>query len=270
MTDVSAHDLVVRRGPRVVLTGIDLAVTSGTIIGLVGPNGSGKSTLLRSLYRVVEPDAGVVLVGGSDVWRDLTPRRLARTLAVVGQERPSEFAFTVGEVVMTGRTPHHRIGRGDTRGDVAVVEDALARVGMGEHTNRPMSELSGGEKQRVLLARALAQQPTVLVLDEPTNHLDIRAQLEIMELVAGLGVTTVMAVHELTLAAAYCDRIVLIDQGRIVADGDTRDVLDSDLLSAVFGVRVHCGDHPLTGRLQLSFAPADTPSPPTNDTKVAT
>lgn len=267
MTDLRAHGLTVRRGTRAVLAGVDLDVPAGSTIGLVGPNGSGKSSLLRTLYRVLQPDSGVVRVGGADVWRDLTARGLARTVAVVGQEHPTEFAFTVREVVNTGRTPHHRLGGGG-RTDAAVVADALDRVGMLDHAGRPFAELSGGEKQRVLLGRALAQQPTLLVLDEPTNHLDIRAQLELMELIGGLGVTTVMAVHELTLAAAYCDRIHLIDRGRVVAHGPTREVLAGPLLPRVFGVRVHCGDHPLTGRLQLSFAPAGNPTVSTHEPKV--
>jgi iron complex transport system permease protein len=226
-----------------------------TVVGLVGPNGSGKSSLLRALYRSMKPRSGIVKVDEVNVWDDLSPRSAARIIGVVGQEHSSDFSFSVREVVATGRTPHHsafsRLGEIDRD----IVSAALARTGMHGFGSRLFAELSGGEKQRVMLARAIAQQPSVLVLDEPTNHLDIRAQLELMELVAELGTTTIVAIHELALAAAYCDYVCLLSGGVVVATGPTAEVLTEDLLSEVFGVQVHLGTHPLTGRPLLSFAP---------------
>lgn len=249
---------VVRGGGRLVVSGVDLEAPEGSVVGLVGPNGSGKSSLLRALYRSMKPRSGIVKVDEVNVWDDLSPRSAARIIGVVGgQEHSSDFSFSVREVVATGRTPHHsafsRLGEIDRD----IVSAALVRTGMQGFGSRLFAELSGGEKQRVMLARAIAQQPSVLVLDEPTNHLDIRAQLELMELVAELGTTTIVAIHELALAAAYCDYVCLLSGGGVVvATGPTAEVLTEDLLSEVFGgVQVHLGTHPLTGRPLLSFAP---------------
>ena len=252
---LSASGIHVVRGGRLVVSGVDLEAPEGSVVGLVGPNGSGKSSLLRALYRSMKPRSGIVKVDEVNVWDDLSPRSAARIIGVVGQEHSSDFSFSVREVVATGRTPHHsafsRLGEIDRD----IVSAALVRTGMQGFGSRLFAELSGGEKQRVMLARAIAQQPSVLVLDEPTNHLDIRAQLELMELVAELGTTTIVAIHELALAAAYCDYVCLLSGGVVVATGPTAEVLTEDLLSEVFGVQVHLGTHPLTGRPLLSFAP---------------
>jgi iron complex transport system ATP-binding protein len=247
----------------------DLVADPGLIIGLVGPNGSGKSTLLRTIYRALRPVAGAVLVGGDDVW-SLTARQSARRTAVVAQEAHGDFDFLVEEVVAMGRSPHKGMLDRDTDADHAIIADALARVGMTTFADRVFGTLSGGEKQRVLVARALAQQSQLLVLDEPTNHLDIRAQLELLELVATLGVTTIAALHDLNLAAAYCDRLVVLDHGRLVADGAPTSVLDQALLRRVFGVDAYGSTHPETGRFHLVFAPLrPTSLVPSIETSVA-
>lgn len=257
---LSASGIQIVRGGRLVISGVDLEAPEGSVVGLVGPNGSGKSSLLRALYRSMKPRSGVVKVDEVNVWDDLSPRSAARIIGVVGQEHSSDFSFSVREVVATGRTPHHsafsRLGEIDRD----IVSAALARTGMRGFESRLFAELSGGEKQRVMLARAIAQQPSVLVLDEPTNHLDIRAQLELMELVIELGTATVVAIHELALAAAYCDYVCLLSEGAVVSSGPTAEVLTEDLLSEVFGVQVHLGTHPLTGRPLLSFAPPLLPT----------
>ncbi|MBI4941917.1 MAG: ABC transporter ATP-binding protein [Actinobacteria bacterium] len=255
---VTALDLDLE-GRRIV-DGASLRADPGEIVGLVGPNGSGKSTLLRSVYRALRPAGGAVRVGADDVW-SLSARDSALRTAVLAQENHSEFDFTVGEVVAMGRTPHKRLFDRESAADRDVVADALAKVRMTAFATRVFGTLSGGEKQRVLLARALAQGSSVLVLDEPTNHLDIAAQLELLELVRGLGVTTVAAIHELNLAAAYCDRVYLLAQGRVVADGTPEQVLTPALLRTVFGVHAHAGVHPATGRLHLAFAPAPAAGP---------
>ncbi|GAA3086602.1 ABC transporter ATP-binding protein [Streptosporangium carneum] len=240
------------------VAGADLRVEPGEFVGLIGPNGSGKSTLLRSLYRTLRPEAGTVLVGGDDVWRTLSARRSAQRIAVVAQHGGDGFDFTVAELVATGRTPH----RGAPAADRRIVAAALERVGMAGKADRVYTTLSGGERQRALLARALAQQGGVLVLDEPTNHLDVHAQFELLDLIRSLRVTALAALHELNLAAAYCDRLYVLDAGRIVAHGAPADVLTPDLLAEVFGVRAHLGVNPLTGRPNLAFAPlGQTPVP---------
>jgi iron complex transport system ATP-binding protein len=237
---------------------VSLQVAPGEIVGLIGPNGSGKSTLLRSVYRLLKPAAGFVRLGDDDVWK-LNARESARRTGVVVQETPSDFDFTVREVVEMGRTPHKGMLEGDNVHDAQIVDDALARVNMTAFVARSFNTLSGGEKQRVLVARALAQQPKLLVLDEPTNHLDIRYQLEILNLVRGLGITTLVTLHDLNLAAAYCHRLYLLSNGRIVTAGAPVDVLTPDWVRAVYGVEAHCGVHPVTGQLHLVFARRDEP-----------
>ncbi|MFC5722625.1 ABC transporter ATP-binding protein [Streptomyces gamaensis] len=231
---------------------VRLRADSGQFVGVVGPNGSGKSTLLRCVYRALRPSAGVVRLDGDDV-HALSAREGARRLAALPQESVSEFGFTAAEVVAMGRLPHRgAAGRAGGR-DAEICAEALARVGAAHLAERAFPTLSGGEKQRVLIARALAQQPRVLVLDEPTNHLDIAQQLEVLALVRGAGVTVLAALHDLDLAAAHCDVLYVVAGGRVVASGPPGDVLTAELLAEVFGVRAHRVPHPETGAPRLLF-----------------
>lgn len=239
---------------RTIVDGALLEAEPGEFVGLIGPNGSGKSSLLRTIYRVLKPDAGVISLDGEDVWR-MDAREAARRTAVVMQERTSEFDFTVHEIVMMGRNPHKGMFERDTKDDFAIIQDALERVNMTDFAGRSFNTLSGGEKQRVLVARALAQQARFLVLDEPTNHLDIRYQLEMLMLVRGLGVTTLAALHDLNLAAHYCDRLFLLDRGTIVAFGAPEDVLQPALIRQVYHVDAHVERSPRTGQLQITYLP---------------
>ena len=225
----------------------------GNVVGLVGPNGSGKSTLLRTVYRMLRPDTGRVLADGQDVWTTRA-RDAARVTAAVVQDSPSDLELTVADCVATGRVPHGRLLATDRTGDAQAVQQAMVSAGVTEFAHRDVSTLSGGERQRVQLARALAQQPRILVLDEPTNHLDIRHQLELLALVRDLQITTLVTLHELNLAAAYCDQIVLLDHGSVIATGTPEQVFTPELLHRVFGVRASTLTNPLTGRLQLVFA----------------
>jgi iron complex transport system ATP-binding protein len=193
-----------------------------------------------------------VRLGGDDVWQ-LSPRESARRTGVVVQETPNEFDFSVREVVQMGRTPHKGLLSADTYADAMIVRDALQHVAMLPFADRLYSTLSGGEKQRVVIARALAQQPTFLVLDEPTNHLDIRYQFDILEIVRSLGVTTLVTLHDLNLAAAYCQRLYLLAHGRIVASGTPEDVLTPSVIRSVFAIDAVVQRHPLTGAVQLAF-----------------
>ncbi|MFD3494066.1 ABC transporter ATP-binding protein [Streptomyces sp. NPDC058690] len=229
-----------------------LGVGAGQFVGLVGPNGSGKSTVLRCVYRALRPSAGTVRLGGEDLYA-MSARESARRLAALPQEAVTEFDFTVAEVVAMGRLPHQRPVARTTEKDRETCESALTRVGAGHLADRGFLTLSGGEKQRVLIARALAQQPRVLVLDEPTNHLDIAQQLEVLALVRDSGLTVLTALHDLNLAALHCDLLHVIESGRIVASGAPHDVLTPELLAEVFGVRAHRVPHPETGAVQLLF-----------------
>jgi iron complex transport system ATP-binding protein len=235
-----------------------LDVQPGEFVGLLGPNGSGKSSLLRTIYRVLKPDAGLIALDGDDVWK-LSPREVAQRTAVVAQERGSDFDFTVHEMVMLGRNPHKGLFDPDTRADYLLAEAALRQVKMLDFAKRDFRTLSGGEKQRVLVARALAQQAQFLVLDEPTNHLDIRYQLEILTLVKELKTTTLAALHDLNLAAHYCDRIFMLQEGRVVACGTPEEVLKPQLIREVYQVDACVERHARTQRLQVSFFPLATP-----------
>ncbi|MEV0616786.1 ABC transporter ATP-binding protein [Nonomuraea sp. NPDC050404] len=231
-----------------------LEVAPGEVVALVGPNGAGKSTLLRTLYRARRPTSGRVLLDGEDVWR-MGGRRLARRLAAVMQETPGEFELTGYEVVAMGRSPYKRAFQGDDAGDRKIITDALAALDVTGLARAPFDRLSGGEKQRVLIARALAQQTGTIVLDEPTNHLDLRHQLDALRLVRGLGVTAVIALHDLNLAAAFCDRICVMDAGRVVADGPPARVLTPGLLAEVYEVDAEVTIHPGTGIPQINVLP---------------
>jgi iron complex transport system ATP-binding protein len=222
------------------------------VVGIVGPNGSGKSTTLRCVYRALKPHAGAVLLDGESVHKR---QHIARDLAALTQESQVEFDFTVAEVVEMGRLPHDR----DPALDARVVADALAKVDVAHLADRSFLSLSGGERQRVLIARAVAQRPRVLVLDEPTNHLDIRHQLDVLALARRLGVTILTVLHDLNLAASYCDRLYVLDEGRVVAHGTPEEVLVPELIAKVFHVAAHVVRHPTTGVPQLLFDQEVTP-----------
>ena len=235
---------------RRIVAGIDLAVGDREFAGLVGPNGSGKSTILKAIYRVHRPSTGKVLLDGTDLL-SLRPRDAARRIAVVAQESTSEFDFTVREMVMIGRTPHKRSFDRDTEADRAVVDQAIERVGCGQLAQRRFNTLSGGEKQLVLIARALTQEANHLILDEPTNHLDIHHQVEILEVVAGLGVTVLAALHDLSLAALFCHTIHVLSAGQIVTAGPPAAVLTAETIRRAYGADVLVIDHPDTGTPHL-------------------
>ncbi|MFF9015222.1 ABC transporter ATP-binding protein [Streptomyces sp. NPDC014870] len=239
----------------------DLTARPGETIGLVGPNGSGKSTLLRCVYGTLTPTAGRVLLDGDDL-SALGPKARARRIGVVPQDSSTEFELTVQELVALGRSPHKRFWEGDTAADGARAEAALARVGIAELADRPYPTLSGGERQRALVARALVQDPALLVLDEPTNHLDIRYQLEVLRLVRDLGTTNLLALHDLNLAAAYCDRLYVLQRGRVVAEGPPTEVLTPALLATVYGVEAEVIPHPRTGTPTVVYVPVVDPGPP--------
>ncbi|NBE98092.1 ABC transporter ATP-binding protein [Nonomuraea sp. KC401] len=222
----------VRLDGRPIVHEADLLVGDGEFVALVGPNGCGKSTLLRTIYRALRPSAGLIRVDGDDV-HGLSWRESARRTAVVAQETPSELDFTVGEVVLMGRTPYERVAAADAERCAR----ALDRVGLAGAEERVYATLSGGEKQRALIARALVQETRLLLLDEPTSHLDIRHQLEILHLVRELGVATLAVLHDLNQAAAFCDRLYVMSAGRVLAGGPPGQVLTPELISEVYGVR---------------------------------
>lgn len=249
---LSVEKLDVRRGDRRIVADATFTVPCGCVMGLVGPNGSGKSTLLRALSGIDAFHAGSVHFGPDDL-KDLTRRQVAQRVAVMMQEHHEEFDIPVMDLVLLGRIPHGKGFGRDSDSDIALARDSLSQVGALHLSGRPFSQLSGGEKQRVLFARALTQDTPLLVLDEPTNHLDIAHQLELLELVRGTGRTVVIALHDLNLAAQHCDVLGVLAGGELVTYGSPEEVLTTELVHSVFGVEATPVQHPVTGHTHFLF-----------------
>lgn len=239
-----------RRAGRFAFEALSFTVEPGEMFGVIGPNSAGKTSLLRLLTRVLEPARGRIRLEGRSV-ADIPRRELARRVAVVPQDAPRPFPFTVEQLVLMGRYPHGPGRFFETDADAGVAREAMAATGTLALAPLPLDQLSGGERQRALLARALAQEPRLLVLDEPTSHLDLRYQAETAELLRGLnrarGVTILLVSHDLNLAAELCDRLLLLHEGRVARVGTPAEVLEAPLLEHVFGCRVVVDKSP-TGR----------------------
>ncbi len=244
------------RGRRLIIDDIDCTVPTGSVGALLGPNGAGKSTLLHVIAGVEHADAGTARLGERDL-AALRRRDRARLLALAEQEVTDAPGLRVDEVVMLGRTPHLGTFAGPGARDRVVVVRSLEDTGVAHLADREYASLSGGERQRVNLARALAQEPELLLLDEPTNHLDIRAQLMTLGLLRELargGLTVLAALHDLSLASAYADHVVVLSSGRVVAAGEPRAVLTPELIRGVWGVEASVIEHPVTGRPLIAFS----------------
>lgn len=228
-----------------------LTPRTGEIMGVIGPNGSGKSTLLRTLYGALKPASGIVRLDNTPV-ASIPPADRARRIGVVAQEPPSGIPLTVADMVLLGRSPHRTSFERYTATDRDIAMQAMCRVGVEGLARRGYEQLSGGEKQRVLIARALAQQTDHLLLDEPTNHLDIRHQHTVLDCVRSLGISTIVVLHDLNLAARYCDRITLLHHGKVVALGTPDHVLTPELLEPVYGLHVRRLEEP--GCVQFIFS----------------
>ncbi|MEB8327546.1 ABC transporter ATP-binding protein [Dietzia kunjamensis] len=239
MSSLTAHGVSAHLGGRRILHGVDLTVAPGRVTALVGPNGSGKTTLLRTCYRALPVSAGMVTLDDGDI-AALRRRTLARAVGASTQEPVSLGGITVRESVRLGRTVTRGLLEPFGTNDAAVVEDVLARVGLTELAERDVLALSGGEKQRVSIARTLAQRPEVLLLDEPTNHLDLHQQLSVLLLLRELaadGLAVLLTIHDLRMATEYCDVVAVLHRGHLVATGAPEEVLDAAVLREVFGVR---------------------------------
>ena len=241
-----------------VLRDVNLAISAGEVVALIGPNGAGKSTLLRVAGGGLKPTNGQAWLENVDLGR-MSPRDTARRIAVVPQEGPVPAGLFVREMVSLGRTPYARWLLGPTAEDRAAVEWAIGAADIEALADRFVDELSGGERQRVILARALAQRPRLLLLDEPTANLDVHHQVAMLELVRGLtrgqGLAVLAAVHDLQLAALYCDRVALLHHGQIVSQGAPETVLTAELLHETFGQRVVLSSHPTHGVPLVALVP---------------
>jgi iron complex transport system ATP-binding protein len=264
---LSAENVSWTAGGRIIVDGVSLEPRPGETLGLLGPNGSGKSTLLRLLAGVRPTSSGVVRLDGNPL-RELGRRAVARRVAVVEQHATTQVHMTVLDVVRLGRTPHRRPWGVPSARDEEAVREAIRRTRLEERAEQSWHTLSGGERQRVQIARALAQQPRELLLDEPTNHLDIQHQLELLALVARLPLTSVVALHDLNLAAMFCDHLLVLKHGRAVAAGTPGQVLTEELIADVYGVRTVVTRDGPDGRPSVRFLPPvpDAPTPPQTGT----
>ena len=247
---LSLSHLTAGYGDRPIVRGVTLEVKAGEVVALVGPNGAGKSTLIRVVSGVVAARGGEVHLDGADLLK-MTPAQRAKLIAVVPQMIHLPEAFTVGEIVLMGRTPHLPFWAGESKHDCEIAWSAMKRTQTESLVDRRAHELSGGEQQRVVIARALTQEPKVLLLDEPTAHLDLKYQIGVLELARALanegGLAVLMTLHDLNQAAVYADRVALMQNGEIVARGSAREVFTAEALSSVYGVKVVVSAHPAHG-----------------------
>ena len=241
-----------------VLKSIDLKIESGQMVGVVGPNGSGKTTFLKLASGVIYPTKGSILLDQIDL-KSLSRNKIAQRVAMVPQYFYMPFSFTVAEVVMMGRTPFIKLLGGEKAHDRDAVHYSMESTGVTEFENRLFNDLSGGERQRAILALAMAQEPKLLLLDEPTAHLDINHQIDLLQLVRNLnseeGITVAAVMHDLNLASLYFDRLVILKDGAIYADGSPQEVLTVDIIQQVYGTTVHVISHPTTGTPHIITLP---------------
>ncbi|WP_294131024.1 heme ABC transporter ATP-binding protein [uncultured Clostridium sp.] len=233
--NIKAENINITLEKNNILKGINIEVDNKEVVGIIGPNGSGKSTLLKCIYRVLKPNDGAILLDEVDI-KDMTVKESSKKLAVLSQHNNYNFDFTVKDIVLMGRSPHKKFMERDNKEDYDIVNEALKKVDMLEFKDRSFQSLSGGEQQRVILARALAQQPQCLILDEPTNHLDIKYQLQLMRIVKNLNIEVIAAIHDLNIAAMYCDKIYVLKDGEVIKYGNPKNVLTKELIKEVYEV----------------------------------
>ncbi|WP_139976615.1 ABC transporter ATP-binding protein [Ochrobactrum sp. CGA5] len=249
---ITANNLVWKIGSKTIVDGVSLVAKPGEMLGVLGPNGSGKTSLLRLLAGLKRPLKGEILLDGEDI-RGLRRKAIAQRVAFVEQHATTNANLRVIDVVRLGRFPHRSMFSGWSIADDAAVNEALDRTEMTVKRNDSWQSLSGGEKQRTHLARALAQAPKELILDEPTNHLDVHHQISLLRLVSDLSVACIIALHDLNHAAMFCDRLLIMQAGKLVASGKPDEVLTQDLLRDVFCVEAHVSSSPYHGRPHLHF-----------------
>ncbi|MBU3804916.1 MAG: ABC transporter ATP-binding protein [Candidatus Cellulosilyticum pullistercoris] len=252
MIKLQVKNLRFEIGKKEILKDISFDVPKGAFVGVIGPNGSGKSTLLKNIYRLYSPSSGSIWLDNKAL-RKMRDKECAKEIAVLAQETQTYFDFTVEQIVKMGRYPYKSILENYSKEDLEMVEQMLIKVGLEKYKNRTFSELSGGEKQRTLIARALVQHTQFLVLDEPTNHLDIGYQIQLMDLVKSLQITTLSAIHDINLATMYCDYLIVMKEGEVVRMGQVEEVVTASMLKDIFGVNAYVGINPINNSIHVSF-----------------
>ncbi len=239
---------------KVIVDGVSLDIEEGSFVGLVGPNGCGKSTLLKNIYRVYAPTCGAVYIDGKSVHK-MTSKEAALEMSVMQQENNIEFDMNVFDMVMLGRFAHQKMFHNDMHRESEIVRAALREVGMEGYEERSFMSLSGGEKQRTLVARALVQKTKLIILDEPTNHLDIGYQYQIMNILKSQDMTVFASIHDLNIAANYCDRIILMKDGKIIDFGTPEEMFVTPKIKGLFGVDTQIKTNSVTGKPNIIFLP---------------
>ena len=252
MVKVQVKNLGFSIDKKEILKNISFEVPKGSFVGIIGPNGSGKSTLLKNIYRLHKPSSGSITLDNKNLFK-MKDKDCAKEIAVLAQESNSQFDFTVEQIVKMGRYPYKSVFEDYSKSDIQMVKDMLEKVGLSNYSDRSFSNLSGGEKQRTLIARALVQNTDFLILDEPTNHLDIGYQIQLMDLIKSLNITTLSAIHDMNIASMYCDYLIVMKDGEIKDFGKVEDVITPQMLKEIFGVNAYVGVNPINNKLQVSF-----------------
>jgi iron complex transport system ATP-binding protein len=242
-----------------ILNDISFTIPTGQFVGVIGTNGSGKTSLLRSLYRFTKPSSGSVLLNGHNIWQQ-SAINVAKQIAVVSQSNTAT-PYKAIDVVAMGLIPHKALFEGPNKQDKALIDNALTQLDLSSLKNNDFETLSGGEQQRVLIARAIVQQghnrdasQQLLIMDEPTNHLDVHYQLDLLQRVKNLGISVIVSLHDLNIASAFCDQLLLIDNGKIIRQGTPQQVLEPELISRIYNVDVSVIEHPTHQRPHLLFS----------------
>lgn len=235
-----------------ILEDVNIKFPKRKFIGIIGPNGAGKSTLLKNIYGIYTQNSGDIFVEGRNI-KEISKKERAKKIAVLAQEDNTQFDFKIEQIVEMGRYPYKNIFENYSQKDRDIAIKMLEKTGMKKYIGREFKSLSGGEKQRVLIARALAQETPILILDEPTNHLDIGFQLQLLHLIKHLDITVIAALHDLNVAAIFCDYIYVMKDGKKIEEGVPEEILTVKNLKNIFGIDCYIGKNPINNKIQISY-----------------
>ena len=249
---VEIKNLSYRTKDRIILDNISIKFPEKKFIGIIGPNGAGKSTLLKNIYGVLAPSSGDIFINDKNI-KKINRKERAKKIAVLSQEDREDFDFSIENIVEMGRYPYKSIFENYSKKDRNIAIEMLKKVGMKDYIGRNFKNLSGGEKQRVLIARALVQDAPVLILDEPTNHLDIGYQLQLLHFIKHLDKSVIAALHDLNVAAIFCDYIYILKDGKLVDEGTPEKVLNRENLKNIFNIECYIGKNPINDKVQISY-----------------